>query len=39
MSFKHRMYNLTGVQYHPESILTEHGQKLLENWIQFCVKN
>lgn len=39
MSFKHKSYNLTGVQYHPESILTERGIDLLDNWIQFCVKN
>ena len=33
MSFKHKLYNLRGVQYHPESILTELGEKIIKNWI------
>ena len=33
MSFKHKLYNLRGVQYHPESILTEFGEKIIKNWI------
>ncbi len=33
MSFKHRQYDLTGIQFHPESILTEHGLKIIENWV------
>lgn len=39
MSFRHNTYNLIGVQFHPESVLTEFGQTLLGNWIQFCIKN
>ena len=34
MAFKHKMYNLRGVQFHPESILTEHGKDLLKNWLK-----
>lgn len=33
MSLRHRVYDLKGVQYHPESVLTPHGKKILENWI------
>jgi anthranilate synthase component 2 len=33
MSLRHRHYDLRGVQYHPESILTPNGKKILENWI------
>ncbi|MDZ7613220.1 MAG: aminodeoxychorismate/anthranilate synthase component II [Flavobacteriaceae bacterium] len=34
MSLKHRDYDLRAVQYHPESILTEHGREILKNWIE-----
>lgn len=34
MSLRHRFYDVKGVQYHPESILTPHGKQLLENWIK-----
>jgi len=33
MSIRHRIFNVTGVQYHPESVLTPDGKKLLENWL------
>ena len=33
MAFKHKKFKLWGVQFHPESILTEHGKILLKNWI------
>ena len=32
-SFKHKIHDITAVQFHPESILTEHGIQLIENWI------
>jgi len=34
MALKHSSYDLRGVQFHPESVLTEHGHQLLENWIK-----
>ena len=34
MSLRHRFYDVKGVQYHPESVLTPNGKKILENWIQ-----
>jgi anthranilate synthase/aminodeoxychorismate synthase-like glutamine amidotransferase len=33
MALKHKDYELWGVQFHPESILTKHGKKLLKNFI------
>ena len=33
MAISHREYNVKGVQFHPESILTEHGKKMMENWV------
>ena len=34
MSLKHSKYDVRGVQFHPESILTPHGKKILENWVK-----
>ncbi|MBV33142.1 MAG: anthranilate/aminodeoxychorismate synthase component II [Porticoccaceae bacterium] len=34
MAFKHRDYSVQGVQFHPESILTEHGHALLKNFLE-----
>jgi anthranilate synthase/aminodeoxychorismate synthase-like glutamine amidotransferase len=33
MGIKHKRYNLFGVQFHPESILTREGKKLLKNFL------
>lgn len=33
MSMKHSRYDVRGVQYHPESVLTPNGKKILENWL------
>lgn len=33
MSIKHKKYDVRAVQYHPESILTPRGKKILANWI------
>tara|TARA_X000001036_G_C20659516_1_gene798363 strand:+ start:607 stop:1194 length:588 start_codon:yes stop_codon:yes gene_type:complete len=33
MSIRHKKYNVRGVQFHPESILTPFGKKILSNWI------
>lgn len=34
MGLKHREYDIEGVQFHPEAILTEHGHDLLSNFLQ-----
>ena len=33
MGLTHRQYDLRGVQFHPESIMTEHGMDMLRNWV------
>ncbi len=34
MGVKHKEYDIEGVQFHPESILTQHGHDLLRNFLQ-----
>ncbi|MDY8134188.1 aminodeoxychorismate/anthranilate synthase component II [Aquimarina sp. 2201CG5-10] len=34
MSLRHRELDIRGVQFHPESVLTPDGKKMLENWIK-----
>ncbi|MGV2720035.1 UNVERIFIED_CONTAM: aminodeoxychorismate/anthranilate synthase component II, partial [Klebsiella pneumoniae] len=33
MAIRHREYPIEGVQFHPESIITEHGKQLLQNFL------
>ena len=34
MSLRHKEFDVRAVQFHPESVLTPHGKKMLENWIK-----
>ena len=34
MGLRHRRLRVEGVQFHPEALLTEHGHKMLQNFIQ-----
>ena len=34
MGLRHREFAIEGVQFHPESILTEHGHDLLRNFLE-----
>ncbi len=36
MALQHRELPLFGVQFHPESVLTEGGHRLLANWLEVC---
>jgi para-aminobenzoate synthetase component 2 len=36
MGVQHRDLPLHGVQFHPESVLTEGGHRLLANWLAVC---
>jgi anthranilate synthase component II len=33
MALAHRAYDVRGVQFHPESIMTEHGMAMMKNWL------
>ena len=36
MSVRHKNLPIEGVQFHPESVLTEHGHQILANWLIQC---
>ncbi|MDI6099026.1 aminodeoxychorismate/anthranilate synthase component II [Actinoplanes sp. NEAU-A12] len=36
MAMRHRELPIEGVQFHPESVLTEGGHTMLANWLAFC---
>nr|WP_302830787.1 aminodeoxychorismate/anthranilate synthase component II [uncultured Bacteroides sp.] len=33
MALKHREYDIRGIQFHPESVLTPDGKKIMKNWL------
>ncbi|RZT14836.1 para-aminobenzoate synthetase component 2 [Kribbella sp. VKM Ac-2569] len=36
MAARHRDFPVEGVQFHPESVLTEGGHRMLANWLEMC---
>ena len=38
MGLRHRQYDIHGVQFHPESIATEHGHQLLKNFLEIAAR-
>jgi para-aminobenzoate synthetase component 2 len=36
MAMRHRSLDLEGVQFHPESVLTQDGYVMLANWLERC---
>ncbi|WP_139492542.1 aminodeoxychorismate/anthranilate synthase component II [Brevibacillus dissolubilis] len=38
MAVRHRQYAVEGVQFHPESVITEHGKQILQNFITTYAK-
>lgn len=39
MGIKHRIFNVEGIQFHPESILTPNGRKMIQNWVKTIQNN
>ena len=35
MGISHKKLDLKGLQFHPESILTPFGKKMIQNWINY----
>lgn len=38
MSLRHKQYDVRGIQYHPESVLTPEGRKIIANWLKHWQK-
>ena len=34
MSLRHKEFDIRGIQYHPESVLTKDGKTIINNWLK-----
>lgn len=34
MALRHTQFDVAGLQFHPESILTKHGKEIIKNWVE-----
>jgi anthranilate synthase component 2 len=34
MALRHKEYDIHGIQFHPESVLTPDGKKMINNWLK-----
>jgi anthranilate synthase component 2 len=34
MSLRHNKFDLCGVQFHPESVMTPEGRRMMRNWLK-----
>ena len=34
MALRHKKYDVKGIQFHPESVLTPNGKTIIENWLK-----
>jgi anthranilate/para-aminobenzoate synthase component II len=34
MGIRHRLYPITGLQFHPESYITKNGEALMQQWLR-----
>ena len=34
MSLRHKEFDIRGIQYHPESVLTNDGKTIINNWLK-----
>jgi anthranilate synthase component 2 len=39
MALRHKEFDVRGVQFHPESVLTEHGKAMMQNWLAPVLAN